>query len=312
MTDTLRLVPTVVESRPGYEGANIRTWVGFKHFMYLVEEGVLAWLREHGAGAHELFHDYGLGAEIIDCSVQLPAVLEIDDLVRVEVVAAAGRQLQVRLQVSRDGQDVVVLRGKVTLALLPERDAAIHRTAPSPLDSYQLGEIQEAGGPGRDLEIPAGLTVADLLQPPGCSALLWSWRAPYFYCHFSDRVQHSGFVRCLEEVVDRFLDSRDLSVGRMLAQRSWIPVVSRARVRMLAPAHMEETVHTVFKVTDLLRSIMFDGRMDCYVQRGQTLFHVATATILHGYAVSRGPEAGHLAELDAEVSRMLLGADHGA
>lgn len=310
MTDTLQTVPTVLEGRPRYEGANIRTWVGFKHFMYLVEEAVLAWLRDNGAGARELFHDYGLGAEIVDCSVQLPAVLEVDDLVRAEVVAASGRQLQVRLLVTREGGEVVALRGKVTLALVPERDAPAHRTAPAPLDTYQVNELRE--GTARDLEVPPGLTVADVLQPQGCPALLWSWRAPYFYCHFSDRVQHSGFIRCLEEVVDRFLDDRGLAVGRMLAQRSWIPVVSRARVRMLAPAHMEETVHTTFRVTDVLRSIMFDGQMDCYVQRGQTLFHVATATILHGYAISRGPEAGNLAELDAQVSRTLLGGDNGA
>jgi acyl-CoA thioesterase FadM len=310
MTDTLQPVPTVLESRPRYEGANIRTWVGFKHFMYLVEEAVLAWLRENGAGARELFHEYGLGAEIVDCSVQLPAVLEVDDLVRAEVVAASGRQLQVRLLVNRDGGEVVALRGKVKLALIPERDAPAHRSAPSSLDVYQVSELRE--GTSRDLELPPGLGVADVLTPQDCTAMLWSWRAPYFYCHFSDRVQHSGFVRCLEEVVDRFLDDRGLAVGRMLAQRSWIPVVSRARVRMLAPAHMEEIIHTTFRVTDVLRSIMFDGQMDCYVQRGHTLVHVATATILHGYAISRGPEAGGLAELDAEVSRTLLGAGHGA
>jgi len=303
-------IPTVLEGRPRYEGANIRTWIGFKHFMYLVEEAVLAWLRDQGAGARELFHEYGLGAEIVDCSVQLPAVLEVDDLVRAEVVAASGRQLQVRLLVDRDGGETVALRGKVTLALVPERDAAMHRMAPSPLDAYQVAELRE--GTARDLEIPGGLTAESVLRPPGSTGLLWSWRAPYFYCHFSDRVQHSGFVRCLEEVVDRYLDSRGLAVGRMLALRSWIPVVSRARVRMLSPAHMEETIHTVFQVTDVLRSVMFDGRMDCYVQRGQTLFHVATATILHGYAISRGPEAGQLAQLDAEVTRTLLGDGDGA
>lgn len=311
MSHTQQLAPTVLRNLlPRYEGANIRTWIGFKHFMYLVEEAVLGWLRERGAGARELFHGYGFGAEIVDCSVQLPAVLEVDDLVRAEVVAGAGRQLQVRLLVERDGGEVVALRGKVTLALVPERDAAMHRTPPPPLDSYQVTELRE--GSPRDLQIPTGLTAASVLKPPGCGALVWSWRAPYFYCHFSDRVQHSGFVRCLEEVVDRYLDAKGLSVGRMLAQRSWIPVVSRARVRMLAPAHMEETVHTVFRVTDVLRSIMFDGQMDCYVQRGQTLFHVATATILHGYAISRGPEAGQLAELDTEVSRVLLGGEDDA
>ena len=34
--------------RPRYEGANIRTWIGFKHLMYLAEEAVLEWLRIRG------------------------------------------------------------------------------------------------------------------------------------------------------------------------------------------------------------------------------------------------------------------------
>ena len=45
---TAMLSPLVHTTRPSYEGANIRTWVGFKHFMYLVEESVLAWLRGSG------------------------------------------------------------------------------------------------------------------------------------------------------------------------------------------------------------------------------------------------------------------------
>ena len=147
--------------------------------------------------------------------------------------------------------------------------AASPGTAPGPA---------AAGGPG----------VARL---PADGAFVHRWRAPYFYCHFSDRVQHSGFVRCLEEVVDRFLADRGISVGRMLRERSWIPVVSRARVRLLTPAHMEETVHTVFTVTDVLRGTMFDGRMDCFVERNGAFWPVATATILHGYAIAaaRGP-----------------------
>jgi acyl-CoA thioesterase FadM len=120
-------------------------------------------------------------------------------------------------------------------------------------------------------------------------------------------VQHSGFVRALEEVVDRFLADRGVSVGRMLTERSWIPVVSRARVRLLAAAHMEETIHTVFTVEEILRGVVFDARMDCYVRRGDELIPVATAKILHGYAIAAGEGAGGLAQLDDGVIRALTG-----
>ena len=41
MTMTISSGATVVHAYPAYEGANIRTWIGFKHFMYLVEQAVL-------------------------------------------------------------------------------------------------------------------------------------------------------------------------------------------------------------------------------------------------------------------------------
>jgi acyl-CoA thioesterase FadM len=300
-------VPTVHATRPRYEGANIRTWIGFKHFIYLVEEAVLQWLRDQGHGARALFHDYGLGVEIVDCSVQLPAVLEVDDEVRAEVVRAAGGKLKVRLSVHRDGQDVVVLKGTATVALIAERAADRQRPAPPALSELVAADLSGATGLSAALPVEGGAEVAGVLAPPGSGAFLWSWRAPYFYCHFSDRVQHSGFVRCLEEVVDRFLADRGLSVATMLRERSWIPVVSRARVRLAGPAHMEETVHTVFTVESVLRSMMFEGRMDCYVRRGDTLHLVATGSILHGYAISRGAGAGGLAILDDEVCARLGG-----
>ena len=62
---------TALTCRPRYEGANIRTWIGFKHFMYLVEEAVLHWFRERGLGPQRLYHEYGLGLEIVrPCSTQ--------------------------------------------------------------------------------------------------------------------------------------------------------------------------------------------------------------------------------------------------
>ncbi|HEY3259299.1 MAG TPA: thioesterase [Pseudonocardiaceae bacterium] len=299
---------TVLYGRPGFEGANIRTWIGFKHFMYLVEQGVLRWVAEQGAGARDLFLDHGLGLELIDCSVQLPAVLEIDDEVRAEVTATKGNRLAVQLSVVRDGADVTVLRGKVVVALVRERAADRHRPAPAPLAALEVGDLAEASTVSRPdhRRLGDGETAESVLTAtPG--AFLWSWRAPYFYCHYSDRVQHSGYVRTLEEVVDRFLADRGISVGRMLTERAWIPVVSRARVRLVAAAHIEETVHTVFTVTDILRGVMFDASMNCYVRRDRELVHVATAQILHGYAIAAGEGAGGLAELDDEVVAILTG-----
>lgn len=302
MTTTLE--PTIVRGRPGYEGGNIRTWVGFKHFDYLVEAAVLQWLREHAVAPGRLYREHGVGVEIVDCSLLLPAVLDVDDEVTVEVRPVRPGRFGVRLAVHRDDTDVTVCRAKVTVALVRERDAPASDPLPPDLAGLVVDGVREAADlEPRDLDVPAGAEPADVFK----DAFLWTWRVPYFYCHYSDRVQHSGYVRALEEVVDRFLADRGISVGRMLAERGWIPVVSRARVRLVADAHMEETMFTTFTVQEVLKGVTYDARMDCHVRRGDRLVHVATAQILHGYAVSRGPDAGRLAELDGSTLDALTG-----
>jgi acyl-CoA thioesterase FadM len=308
MSVTTTAAPTVVHTEPAFEGANIRTWIGFKHFLYLVEQGVLRWLRDQGAGAGELYLRHGLGLEIVESSVQLPAVLELGDEVRAEVTAAGGDVLGVRLLVDRDGRETTALRGRVRVALVRERTAETYRPAPGalgPLETPDLAAVATVARPDHRVLRPGETAEQVLAGEPG--AYLWSWRAPYFYCHWSDRVQHSGFVRALEEVVDRFLADRGISVGRLLTERSWIPVVSRSRLRLVEAARMEETVHTVLTVTDILRGVLFDARMRCYVQRGDHLRQVADARILHGYAIAAGPGAGGMAQLDDEVAAALRG-----
>jgi acyl-CoA thioesterase FadM len=121
-------------------------------------------------------------------------------------------------------------------------------------------------------------------------------------------VQHAGYLRVLEEVVDRFLSARGISVGRLLVERSWIPVVSKVRIQLVSDARMGEAVHTTFVVEEILKGIAYEARMDCYVQRGETLFRTARAWILHGYVVSDGRGAGALAELDDSIIEALNGA----
>nr|BFE59197.1 hypothetical protein GCM10020063_037230 [Dactylosporangium thailandense] len=303
-TTTGPAVETVRLGHPRFTGANIRTWIGFKHFMYLVEEAILEWFRRQGQAPGRLYLEHGLGLEIVDSSVLLPAVLELDDEVTALVAPAAGGEpgrFSVRLLVTRDGREVSVLRGRVSVVLVAEKDPP----GSAPAGALRPLVVAEAGGGGPGTAITGD--VAATLTPHGSTALLWSWRTAYQHCHYSDRVQHSAYVAALEDVVERFLADRGISVRRMLAERAWIPVVSRARVTLLADVHMEETVHTTFVVTDVLRGTTFDGRMDCYVRRGDRLVHTATATILHGYAVSRGPGAGRLAELDAPTVAALTG-----
>jgi acyl-CoA thioesterase FadM len=297
-TDQVSAERTAVTLRPRAEGANIRTWVGFKHFMYLAEEAVLAWFRERGLGPSSLFHESGLCLSIVDSSVQLPAVLDVDDEVAAEATGGPS-EFTVRLRARRPGGPTV-LRGRVRVLAVREPGTARY-PVPEPLRGCVVDGIGAAGGP----DPPDPGTLAGLRDS---GLLLWSWRVPYYYCHFSRRIQHSGYVRALEEAVERFLAGRGLSIGTVLDTRGWIPVVSRARVGLLGEVAMEETVHTVLEVVDVLKNLTFEARMDCYVERGGALAHVATGRILHGYAVARGPDAGRLAQLDPATVAALTGS----
>ncbi len=316
MTATLDTGTTTYVGRPRYEGANIRTWIGFKHFTYLLEEAVLQHFRDRGFGPDTLYHQHGVGIEFVETSIQLPATLLIDDEVTSVVTPKAakpghGAAFSVRLSVTRAGEQVTILVGKVRVALIVEKDAPSNEPVPAELAPFVVSEVAELpSGTGVRADLACAGDVAAVLTPAESNAFLWSWRIPYFYCHFSDRLQHSGYTRALEEVVDRFLHDRGLGIGALLQERGWIPVVSRARVRLLADAHMEETLHTVFTVEEILKDVMYTARMDTYVLRGETLVHTATASIVHGYAVSRGEKAGSLAEFDADTRAALLGGGH--
>ncbi|OLR93912.1 hypothetical protein BJP25_15545 [Actinokineospora bangkokensis] len=300
--------------RPRYEGANIRTWIGFKHFMYLVEEGVLQYFRERGLGARSLYQEHGLGLEVVEFSAQLPHLLEVDDEVEV-VVDTAPRQkpghglaLVAQLFLLRDGERHLALKGKLRVALVREEHPPATAPAPEAVLPFVVDGVDGlADAGGEPLAIAPGQSVEDVLSPAGSNAFVWSWQIPYFYCHFSNRLQSSGYVRAMEEVTDRFLRDRGLQIGTILRERAWIPVVSRAKVHMLADAYMEEVVHTVFTVQDMIKDISYTATVDHYVQRGDQLVRTATGTIMHGYAYSRGERAGTVASIDPATAALLLG-----
>lgn len=302
----------MVTLRPRVDGANVGTWIGFRYFLSLTEEAVLQWFRDRRAGPGVLYRDHGLQLSVVAMSAQLTAVLGIDDVVTADVRLVRPGHFTVTLTADRDG-GVTILRGRVTVALIrgagstSAPDSELTGLAPV-AESAAAARLSPAGPAepdvATDVAVPAGVRPEDALAP----SFTWPWRAAYSYCRYSDRVAHSGFVRALEEVVDHYLEHRGLSVATLLADRSWIPVVSRARVRLLADAHLEERMYSTFTVTGVLRRLTYDGRMDCYACRGGSLVPVATAQVTHGYAAIRGPGQADLVELPDEILTALAPA----
>jgi acyl-CoA thioesterase FadM len=292
--------------RPRYEGANVRTWIGFKHILYLVEESMLEFLRGQDLGPHRLFSEHGVGVQIIDSSVQLPTPVYIDDQIVGEVEERTPGRYRVVLRALRGEQTPVVALARVRLALVEQRGAAVSAPVPGRLRRVVVPSISLLAS-GGDLTMPPGADARSALVAEHARATLWTWRARYFLCHYSDCVQHSAYVRALEEVVERFLAERGLSVRTVMETYGWIPVVARTRLRLFADVHMDEDVHTRFTVGEILKDTAYEGRMECFVERQRRLVHVATGDILHGYAESGGVRAGSLVLFDERTKAALRG-----
>jgi acyl-CoA thioesterase FadM len=131
------------------------------------------------------------------------------------------------------------------------------------------------------------------------------------YCHFNERMQMSGYLRQMEEVVDLFLADRGLSIKRMLDERSWIPVVPHSSVTMLDEVVMEEELHTVFTVENIFKRFTYTSRMDTFLWRAGAPIRTATGRITHGYAHIRNRRDFNLVEFDGRIMTALGGAHHG-
>jgi acyl-CoA thioesterase FadM len=284
---------TVREATPPFEGSNIGAWLGFKHFMYLMEEAAIQHVRERWMGPCALWEQHGLGIEIVDSSIRILTALHLDQLTRVEVRPREGSEeyeLAANLEARDGSQWLPAARGRVKV--LFRRSAERSGAPPGDLLPYVRDEIER-----------------DLLSPPGATArsFVWRRRIPYFYCHFMDRLQHSGYLRLLEEVVDLFLAERGISIRTMLERRSWIPVVTEAGLEILREARLEEEICTVFTVEHVYKGRLYSAAVDWYVARGAEWVPTARGRIVHGYA--QIPQRGvmKLVPLDGPVLAALLG-----
>jgi acyl-CoA thioesterase FadM len=281
------------------------TLIGFKHLLYLVEEAVLQWFRHHGYGPHLLLREHGLALQVVDLSARLMRVLDIDDEVTAEVTMSQPGRFTVELSSTRDGDAVTVLRARATVELfgpapLP-RSFLPSELLPLVTDSV----VTRVAARRHNHRIPRRLSAREVLAPQGSNTFWWAWTARYLYCHYFDRVQHSGYIRALEEGVDRFLADSGLGIRSVLAERGWVPVVSKVHVQLLAAAHMDETIHTTLTVEGVSERT-YDIRMDCHAERGSELSHVATAAITHGY-IQAGVLAVQALPLGTDIVRALTG-----
>ncbi|AXL93538.1 hypothetical protein C4J65_29150 [Streptomyces sp. CB09001] len=322
MPDSVEVLerPSTVQLRPRYEGSNICTWIGFKHVNYLVEEAVLEHLRRSGWPAGMLYEDFGLCVDIVSVEAAILSATHIDDIVSARVVAEGppvGQEiaLTVSLDVHGSATPVKTVSAKVRVALRHDPRGGGAAPVPQVLERFTVKEIDRA----HLVRVPVAATpparVADgdeLLAAltSDANAFGWKWRIPYFYCHFTERLQMSGYLRLMEEAVDRFLADRGISIKRLLDEQNWIPVVPKNSVVMLAEARMEEDIYTVLTVEDVFKRLIYTARMDCYVLRDGVPVHTATGRITHGYALIENRRDWSLVEFDDRMVQRLNG-QHG-
>ncbi|MFD5886516.1 hypothetical protein ACFWHQ_11130 [Streptomyces sp. NPDC060334] len=298
---------TRLEIRPRYEGSNICTWIGFKHVNYMVEEAVYDHLRQHGFPAGQLYERFGLGTDITEIDTKILTAFHIDDVATAVVRPAPekgdGKRLLVEFTVERGGETVKAVVSKVAVQLRLDGRGHPVEEPPAALAPYV---IQGLGAGAEPIVVPEGTDPLDLLTS-GKNAFGWAWRMPYFYCHFTERVQMSGYLRQMEEVVDLFLEDRGVSIKTLLDEQSWIPVVPHSKITILDEARMEETLYTVYTVEKVFKRHTYTARQDTYVLRDGVLVHTSTGRITHGWAVIENRRDWSLIEFDDRLLNGLNG-----
>jgi acyl-CoA thioesterase FadM len=296
--------PTVLDLRPRYEGTNIGTWIGFKHINYLVEEAVLGHFRAHGHPAGAVYERYGLCVDLVHLDTKIAHALRIDDLVTATVrpvgVDDGQLRLAVELTVDRAGATRAA-RARVGVSLRYDPRGWPAEPVPAALATIVVERLGRPATPIAAGDDPLSTLLA------GRNGFGWVARTPYYHCHFTERVQMSGYLRQLEAAFDLFMADRGVSVQRMLDERNWIPFVPHSSVTFLDEARMEEDLYTVFVVEDIFKRFTFSARMDCYVLRDGRLVPTATGRITHGWAVLASRSDWGLVSFDDEILRALSG-----
>ncbi|MGW7367827.1 acyl-CoA thioesterase [Streptomyces sp. NPDC054841] len=304
--------PSTLQIRPRYEGSNICTWIGFKHVNYLVEEAVLQHIRQAGLAPGTIYEVHGLCTDIVDIDTRILHAFHIDDTatahVRPHRKAKDGELLfAVELQVERETV-LKAVTSTVRVQLRHDPRGGGDEPVPAALRPYTVERL--AARPGWTPE-PAEVDLAadDLVKEltAGRNAYAWKFRIPYWYCHFTERIQMSGYLRLMEEAKDRLVADRGVSIKTLLDEQNWIPVVPHSRITVLDEARMEEDLYIVLTVEDVFKGFTYTSRMDTYVVRDGELIQTSTGRITHGYAVIENRRDWSLVPFDDRMNAALEG-----
>ena len=317
--------PSSVTMRPSYEGGNINTAIGFKCDNYLLEAAVLDHFRAVGLGATELYLVHGVNFDVVALDTRLHTVLTLDDDVLLEVtpkIRENDREMvfAVAAIVQRDGAPKKAVTSRMRVLLRRDQNIADPQPLPAELQRFVVDRLATAeptelastpvddltGAFHRGESADNDPVLAEIIGDS--NAIGWKWRVPYYYCHFTERMQMSGYLRQMEEAKHLFVASRDISIKRMLDERGWIPVVTQCKLSFTDETIMEEDLYTVYTVESIFKDMLYTSRLDFYVVRDGKLVKTATGSITHGYCHKESPDAEwQMAVFDDEVLRALRG-----
>ncbi|MGW7277448.1 acyl-CoA thioesterase [Streptomyces sp. NPDC054844] len=304
--------PSSLEIRPRYEGSNICTWIGFKHVNYLVEEAVLNHLRQSGIAPGTIYEMYGLCTDIVDIDTRILHAFHIDDTAVAEVRTHRRAQddellFAVTLHVQRETL-LKAVTSTVRVQLRLDARGGGEQPVPTALAPFAVDRLAAVPGWTPEL-VEADLAADDLVKEltAGRNAYAWKFRIPYWYCHFTERQQMSGYLRLMEEAKDRLVADRGVSIKTLLDEQNWIPVVPHSRITILDEARMEEDLYVVLTVENVFKGFTYDSRMDTYVVRDGKLVQTATGRITHGYAVIENRRDWSLVPFDDRMNAALEG-----
>ncbi|WP_069171838.1 hypothetical protein [Streptomyces griseus] len=317
--------PSSVTMRPPYEGGNINTAIGFKCVNYLLEAAVLDHFRAVGLGAQELFLVHGVNFDVAGLDTRLHTVLMLDDDVLLEVTPKTkdtdtAMVFAVTATVERDGAPKKAVSSKLRVLLRRDTNVDDPQPLPAELRRFVVDRLATekpmalaatpsddfAGALHRGENSDTDPVLAEIIGDD--NAVGWKWRVPYYYCHFTERMQMSGYLRQMEEAKHVFVASRGISIKRMLDERGWIPVVTQCKIHFTDETVMEEDLYTVYTVESVFKDMLYTSRVDFYVVRNGELVRTATGSITHGYCHKESPDAEwQMTVFDDEVLRALRG-----
>lgn len=283
-----------ITMRPSFEGANIRSWIGFKHFEYMMCDAVSELLSRQGFGQRDLVLS-GVRANVVGSRSALTHVIECGDEVGIALHDARRVEeglvaLDAEIFNKRAGQRS--LKGTYLVAVedIAEEGLVGDLTAAAVLESFPEGVLKGSKTP-RPGRFAADKGLFD-------TSFFVEWTVPYYYCEASRFLSYRGHIRSLESVVDDYLADVGLLIPDLLADRAMIPVVSRYSIRVHADVPMGARVVTHFHVDDVLGGAVFNASFaTIFTDVAGRRVVAANGVIQHGYAISRGEGAGTMATM---------------